>query len=120
VARKHSKRVNELREKVDPTRYYAVDEAIQLVKETATAGFDETVEVAIKLGVDPSKGEQSVRGTVVLPHGTGKVPKVAVFAEGEAVRAAEAAGADRVGAEDLVEAIEQGFFFFSSRRRHTR
>lgn len=109
MGKKHSRRFNGLNDKVDPERQYPVDEAIELVKETASAGFDETVEVAIKLGVDPGKGEQSVRGTVVLPHGTGKVPRVAVFAEGEAVRAAEAAGADRVGGEDLVQEIEQGW-----------
>ncbi|HUS80046.1 MAG TPA: 50S ribosomal protein L1, partial [Armatimonadota bacterium] len=86
-----------------------VDEALALVKQLASAGFDETVEVAIKLGVQPGKGDQNVRGTIVLPHGTGKVPRVAVFAEGETVRAAEAAGADRVGGEDLVKAIDEGW-----------
>ncbi len=109
MARNGSRRFEEASEKVEPRRYYAFGEAISLVKETATADFDESVDCAIKLGVETGKGEQNVRGTVVLPHGTGKVPRVAVFAEGEAVRAAEAAGADRVGGEDLVEAIRDGW-----------
>lgn len=96
-------------EKVDRDRTYSLDEAIRLAKETASAKFDETVEVHIKLGVDPAKGEQQVRGTVVLPHGIGKVPRVAVFAEGEAAKQALEAGADRVGAEDLVQDIENGW-----------
>lgn len=104
-----SKRYEEARERVDVKHYYTLDEAIELVKETATADFDETVDCAIKLGVQAGKGDQNVRGTVVLPNGTGKVPRVAVFAEGEAVRAAEEAGADRVGGEDLVEAIQDGW-----------
>lgn len=109
MARKHSKRYQEAAKKVDPERYYTLDEALELLSEIATADFDETVECAIKLGVVPGKGDQNVRGTVVLPHGTGKVPRVAVFAEGEAVRAAEAAGADRAGGEDLVKAIQDGW-----------
>lgn len=109
MAQKGSNRFKGISEKVEAKRAYVVDEAIELVKETGTAAFDETVEVALKLGVDTSKGDQSVRGTVVLPHGTGKVPRVAVFAEGEVVRDAEGAGADRVGGEDLVEAIQQGW-----------
>ncbi|MGD9518988.1 MAG: 50S ribosomal protein L1 [Armatimonadota bacterium] len=105
----HSKRYKQTAEKVDRTVQYTPAEAIQLVKETSTAKFDETVEVHVRLGVDPAKGEQQVRGTVVLPHGTGKVPRVAVFAEGEAAKQAQDAGADRVGAEDLVTEIEQGW-----------
>jgi len=104
-----SKRYEDARDKVDVKHYYTLDEAIALVKETATAEFVETVDCAIKLGVQAGKGDQNVRGTVVLPHGTGKVPRVAVFAEGEAVRAAEDAGADRVGGEDLVEDIQNGW-----------
>lgn len=106
---KHSGRYTALAEKVDKQRYYTPEEAMKLVKENATAGFDETVEIHIKLGVNPNKGEQNVRGTLLLPHGTGKVPRVAVFADGEAAAAATAAGADRVGSEDLVEAIEGGW-----------
>lgn len=109
MARAASRRYEEAREKVDVKHYYSLDETISLVKETATAGFDESVDCAIKLGVQAGKGDQNVRGTVVLPHGTGKVPRVAVFAEGEAVRAAEQAGADRVGGEDLVEDIRNGW-----------
>jgi len=109
MAQRRSKRFKEASERVDLRRTYSVEEGIELVHQSATAGFDETVEVAVRLGVDSGKGEQAVRGTVVLPHGTGKVPRVAVFAEGEAVRQAEGAGADRVGGEDLVEAIQQGW-----------
>ena len=109
MARTNGRRYDEAREKVDVKHYYKLDEALDLVLKTATADFDETVDCAIKLGVTPGKGDQNVRGTVVLPHGTGKVPRVAVFAEGEAVREAEAAGADRVGGEDLVEAIREGW-----------
>jgi len=86
-----------------------VEEAIGLAKQTASAGFNETIEVAIKLGADPSKGDQSVRGTLILPHGTGNVPRVAVFAEGEPAQQAREAGADRVGGEDLVAAIDEGW-----------
>lgn len=85
------------------------EEALQRVKETASAKFDETVEVAIRLGVDARSGEQTVRGTVDLPHGSGKSPRVVAFARGEAARAAEEAGADAVGAEDLVAKIEGGW-----------
>lgn len=106
---KHSKRFAALLQKVDRQKYYTVAEAIQLAKETATAKFDETLELHLKLGADPTKGDQAVRGTVVLPHGTGKVPRVAVFAEGEDAQAAKEAGADRVGGEDLVRAIEEGW-----------
>ncbi len=106
---KRSKRYLEVAKKVDKDATYPVEEALNLVKELATAKFDETVEVHIKLGVDPAKGDQQVRGTVVLPHGTGKVPRVVVFAEGEAAKQAEEAGADRVGGEDLVKEIEEGW-----------
>ena len=87
-------------------------EAIELVKKTATAKFDETVDVAIKLGVDPRHGDQMVRGNTTLPHGTGKVRKVAVITQGEGVTEAEAAGADRVGGEDLVKDIQGGWMDF--------
>ncbi|GFP25445.1 large subunit ribosomal protein L1 [Candidatus Hakubella thermalkaliphila] len=86
--------------------------AIKLAKEKATARFDETVEVAIRLGVDPRKADQQVRGTVILPHGTGKTPRVVVFAQGEKAREALQAGADVVGDEDLVQKIEQGWLEF--------
>ena len=109
MAQTGSKRFRKSAELVDANLTYGLQDALALVKEAASASFDETVEVAIKLSVEPGKGEQNVRGTVVLPHGTGKVPRVAVFAEGEAVREAEAAGADRVGGEDLVKAIAEGW-----------
>jgi large subunit ribosomal protein L1 len=109
---KHSKRYDELRSKVERTKLYTMQEAIQLARETASAKFDETVEMHLKLGANPSKGDQAVRGTIVLPHGTGRVPKVAVFAEGDVAAAAQAAGADRVGAEDLVQAIDEGWMDF--------
>ena len=106
---KHSKQYLELAAKVDRTVRYPLVEAVTLAKQTASAKFDESLELSIKLNVNPSKGEENVRGTIVLPHGSGKVPRVAVFAEGEAAQAARDAGADRVGAEDLVEAIQQGW-----------
>ena len=106
---KSSKRYQQVRDKIDRQKRYGLEEAIALAKEAATAQFDESVEVAIKLGADPTKGDQTVRGTLVLPHGTGKVPKVAVFAEGEVARNAQEAGADRAGGEDLVVAIEEGW-----------
>ncbi len=98
--------------KVDSTKAYSVDEAFELVRETAYAKFDETVDVAINLGVDPKHSDQMVRGAVVLPHGTGKSVKVLVFAKGEKEKEAREAGADYVGAEDLVEKIQSGWFDF--------
>ena len=106
---KHSGRYAAVAEKVDRERYYGPEEAIGLVKENATASFDETVEIALKLGIQRGRGDQTVRGTVILPHGTGKVPRVAVFADGEAAQQAEEAGADRVGSDDLVAAIDEGW-----------
>lgn len=109
---KHSKRFVAEKTKVDRTSYYTIEDAIKLAQETASAKFPESVEIHIKLGANPSKGDQAVRGTLVLPHGTGKVPRVAVFAEGELAQAAAEAGADRVGAEDLVQAIDEGWMDF--------
>lgn len=106
---KHSKRYNEVVRGVDTKAVYDVAEAIELVKKTATAKFVETVDVAVRLGVDPRHGDQMVRGTTNLPHGTGKVRRVAVFAKGERAAEAEAAGADTVGAEDLIQQIQQGW-----------
>src|SRR5690606_4904485 len=108
------KRYQALLEKVDRTREYTPEEAIALVKQLATAKFDETVEVALKLGVDPRHADQQVRGTVVLPKGTGKAVRVAVFAQGEKAREAEAAGADIVGGEDLAKQIEAGNIDFDA------
>ena len=98
--------------KVDRNRRYKVDEAMGLVKQTATKKFDETVDAAINLGVDPKHADQVVRGAVVLPHGMGKAVKIAVFAKGDKAREAQEAGADIVGAEDLAEKIQGGFMDF--------
>ncbi len=106
---KHSKRYNELAKSVDTKQVYEPAEALELVKKTANAKFDETVDVAVRLGVDPRHGDQMVRGTTSLPFGTGKARRVAVFAKGEKAAEAEAAGADVVGAEDLVEQIRNGW-----------
>jgi large subunit ribosomal protein L1 len=109
---KRSRRYMEALSLLDRTRRYSIDEAIELLKRMATAKFDETVEMSIRLGVDPRRSDQMVRGTVVLPHGTGKEVKVLVFAKGEKEREAMEAGADYVGAEDLVERINGGWFDF--------
>ncbi len=102
------KRVAASREGIDRKKFYPLTEALGLIKERATAKFDETVEVAINLGVDPRHADQMVRGVVQLPHGTGKTVRVAVFARGLKADEATAAGADIVGAEDLVESIHKG------------
>jgi large subunit ribosomal protein L1 len=100
-------------EKIDREKLYSLKDAIALVRETKRAKFDETVEVALRLGVDPRKAEQNVRGTVILPHGTGKTVRVAVFAKGDKAREAEAAGADVVGAEELAKRItDEGWLEF--------
>src|SRR5881409_3905121 len=106
---KHSKRYNELAREIDTKTVYEIAEAIERVKKSANAKFPETVDVAIRLGVDPRHGDQMVRGTTNLPHGTGKVRRVAVFAKGEKAAEAEAAGADTVGAEELITQIQQGW-----------
>jgi large subunit ribosomal protein L1 len=102
------------KDKVDRTRIYTVDEALALVKETAYAKFDESVDVSIKLGVDPRKADQMVRGAVVLPNGLGKTIRVLVFAKGEKALEAQEAGADYVGGDDLVEKIKGGWFEFDT------
>ena len=98
--------------KLDRLKRYKVDEAMSLVKQTATKKFDETVDAAINLGVDPKHADQVVRGAVVLPHGMGKAVKIAVFAKGDKAREAQEVGADIVGAEDLAEKIQGGFMEF--------
>jgi large subunit ribosomal protein L1 len=108
-----SKGYHSVASKIDRTKQYPLGEALTLARSTARAKFDETVEMAVRIGVDPRKADQNVRGTVVLPHGTGKSVRVAVFAKGEKVREAETAGADVVGAEDLVKRIsEEGWLEF--------
>ncbi len=109
---KVGKRLIEAKKKVERLKEYPVEEAIKLVKELATAKFDETVELAVNLNVDPRKADQMVRSTVVLPHGTGKQVRVLVFAKGEKEKEAREAGADYVGAEDLVEKIQGGWLEF--------
>ena len=105
---KLGKRLKSARESIDRERSYPVDEAVKLLKERATAKFDETVEVAMNLGVDPRHADQMVRGVVSLPNGSGRSMRVAVFARGEKADEATAAGADVVGAEDLVEKVQGG------------
>ena len=111
---KDSKRFQEAKKAIDPGRVYTSLEAAKVLKGMTTANFDETVEVHIKLGVNPRHAEQQVRGTVMLPHGTGKTLRVAVFAKGEKATEAEAAGADLVGAEDLAAKIEGGMLDFDA------
>ena len=105
---KLSKRQKAIREKVDSTKNYSIDEAFSLLKDLPRAKFVESIEVAINLGVDPRKSDQVVRGATVLPHGTGKTVRVAVFAQGENADKATAAGADIVGFEDLAEEVKKG------------
>src|ERR1700691_5846362 len=102
------KRVNKAREGIDRVKLYPLEEAVKLVKERASAKFDETVEIAINLGVDPRHADQMVRGVVNLPNGTGKTVRVAVFAKDAKADEARKAGADVVGAEDLVAAVQAG------------
>jgi large subunit ribosomal protein L1 len=111
---KRSKHYREAAAKIDPERIYTPLEAVRLAKETSPTKFDATVEVAVRLGVDPRKADQMVRGTVNLPHGTGKSPRVAVFASGEKAEEATAAGADIVGSDDLVAQIQGGFLDFDA------
>ena len=111
---REGKRIKAQREKVDREKLYDIDKACDLIASTASCKFDETVDLALTLGVDPRKAEQNVRGSVPLPHGLGKSIKVAVFAKGEKAQEATAAGADIVGAEDLVEKIKGGFLDFES------
>lgn len=103
-----SKRKKLAREKVNPDASYAVDEALGLIKELATAKFPESIDVSVNLGVDPRKSDQVVRGSTVLPNGTGKTVRVAVFAQGENAEKAKSAGADIVGFEDLAETVKGG------------
>ncbi len=111
---KTGKRYAALVGKVDRAKSYSVDEAATLVKELATAKFDETVEVHFRLGIDPRKSDQTVRGTVALPHGTGRTVRVAVITQGDKLADAEAAGADVVGSADLIDRIAGGFMDFDA------
>ena len=109
---KISKRIQALSAKVDRNKVYPLADALALVKETATAKFDESVDAVVNLGIDARKSDQLVRGALVLPHGTGKTSRVAVFAQGANADAAKAAGADIVGFDDLAEQIKGGFLDF--------
>src|SRR3954449_9281934 len=111
---KRSKAYRQAAELIDRERLYSPLEAAKLAKETSSKNQDATVEVAIRLGVDPRKADQMVRGTVNLPHGTGKTARVAVFAVGDKAAEAEAAGADVVGSDDLIERIQGGFLDFDA------
>ena len=108
----HGKRVLKAREGVERTKLYKLEEAVKLVKTNASAKFDETVELAINLGVDPKHADQMVRGTVVLPHGLGKSKKVLAIAGADKQKEAQAAGADHVGGEEMVDKIQGGFMDF--------
>lgn len=111
---KHGKNYKAAAEKVESTKLYSPKEAMELAKELAPAKFDETVEVHVRLGVDTRKADQNVRGSIALPHGTGKTVRVAVFAEGEKAREAEAAGADVIGSDDLVAQVQAGELNFDA------
>jgi large subunit ribosomal protein L1 len=106
------KKIRAAKEKIERIREYSLDEAIRIVKESSYAKFDETVDLAFNLGIDPKKSDQMVKGSVVLPHGIGKKVKVLVFAKGEKEKEAADAGADIIGAEDLVEKISKGWLDF--------
>jgi large subunit ribosomal protein L1 len=105
---KLTKRIKAIREKVDGMRIYPVDEALKLIKDCASAKFNESVDVSVNLGIDPRKSDQVVRGATVLPHGTGKTVRVAVFAQGAKAEEARAAGADVVGMDDLAQKMKDG------------
>jgi large subunit ribosomal protein L1 len=109
---KHGKRYTELAKKIERTREYTPEEGVKLVKETSQAKFDTTVEIHLRMGVDPKQADQMVRGAAVLPNGTGKTVRVVVFAQGDRARDAQTAGADAVGADDLAKRIEGGWLDF--------
>jgi large subunit ribosomal protein L1 len=111
---KQGKKLREAYTKIDVEKQYEMPEAIALAKQLSYVKFDETVEVALKLGVNPKHADQNVRSTVILPHGTGKTVRVVVFAEGEKAAEAEAAGADAVGSEELVQRIQKGWLDFDA------
>ncbi len=111
---KHGKRYRALLEKIDPGKVYSIDEAAKVVKDLASARFDESVEAHLKLGIDPRKSDQTVRSTVALPHGTGKQVRVLAIAKGEKIKEAEEAGADFVGGEEMVQKILEGWMDFDA------
>lgn len=109
---KHSRKFNDYRAKIDRLKKYPLDEAVKIITENKYTKFDESIEVAVRLGVNPKHADQMVRGTISLPHGTGKSVRVVVFAQGDKAEEAKAAGADHVGAEDLAEKIKGGWTDF--------
>ncbi|NBT86634.1 MAG: 50S ribosomal protein L1 [Alphaproteobacteria bacterium] len=109
-----SKRYQDIRKKVDVTKAYSLEEALNLLQECPRVKFDESVELSLKIGIDPKKSDQQVRGTVALPRGTGKTLKVVVIAKGDKIQDAKSAGADEVGAEELVEKIKNGWTDFDA------
>jgi len=111
---KHGKKYNEAAQVIERAKTYAPEEAIELAKKTAHAKFDETVELHLRMGIDPRNAAQQVRGVALLPYGLGKKVRVLVFAQGEAVKAAESAGADYVGGDELVKKIEDGWLEFDT------
>ncbi len=111
---RHGKRYRNLLERVDDQKLYAPAEAAELVRELATAKFDETIEAHFRLGIDPRKSDQNVRGTAALPHGTGKTIRVLAITQGDKVAEAEAAGADHVGGQELIDRILEGWFEFDA------
>ena len=111
---KKGKRYNDIQQHVERLNFYTVDEAVSLLKQTSTAKFDETIDLASRLGIDARIAEQNIRGTVSLPHGTGKSVRVAVFAEGDKATEAQEAGADIVGSDDLVDKIVDGWLEFDA------
>jgi large subunit ribosomal protein L1 len=111
---KHGKRYRGLASQVEPQKLYPVSDATTLVRQLATAKFDETIEAHFRLGIDPKKSDQNVRGTVALPHGTGRTVRVLAFTQGEKAGEAEAAGADHVGGQELIEKVAEGWFEFDA------
>lgn len=109
---KRSKRYVSIREQVDKTKRYSIDEALETLKKLSSVKFDETVEISMRMGVDPKRGDQNIRGAVTLPNGTGKSVKVLVFAEGDKAKEATEAGADFIGDDDTIEKIKKGFMDF--------
>jgi large subunit ribosomal protein L1 len=109
---KHGKRYNKIVEEFDRTIAYTMKDAVNMIKKAANAKFDESIEFIVNLGVDPKKADQQVRGTVSLPHGTGKTVRIVVFAEGDLAKEAQEAGADLVGSDDLAKKIQEGFLDF--------
>jgi large subunit ribosomal protein L1 len=112
--KKNGKRYREIAALIDRSQLYSLDEGVQLLKQSAKAKFDETIDFAARLGVDPRHADQNIRGTVALPHGTGKQVRVVVFAQGDKAREAEEAGADAVGTDDLVDKIVGGWLDFDA------